>query len=140
MATEVSKAQIDRLGERLRKGNISDDDLRLLDSYRRSFSEVYEFVAGAIREESDVVNPAIKYGGGNEETQILLTETSSLVAGEESLETALGTVAQLSSIDKQKIVNFQDELNAHKQDIFNHLRNIIEELEELKGASDDISD
>ncbi|HEX8493984.1 MAG TPA: hypothetical protein VF658_14150 [Pyrinomonadaceae bacterium] len=51
MATEVSKAQVDRLGERLRKGNISDDDLRLLDSYRRSFSEVYEFVAGAIRKE-----------------------------------------------------------------------------------------
>jgi putative GTP pyrophosphokinase len=51
MATEASKNQVDRLGKRLRKGNISDDDLRLLDSYRRSFSEVYEFVAGAIRKE-----------------------------------------------------------------------------------------
>lgn len=51
MATELSKNQVDRLGERLRKDNISDDDLRLLDSYRRSFSEVYEFVAGAIRKE-----------------------------------------------------------------------------------------
>lgn len=51
MATEVSKAQIDRLGERLKRDSISDDDLRLLDTYRRSFSEVYEFVAGAIRKE-----------------------------------------------------------------------------------------
>ncbi|MBD0327118.1 MAG: hypothetical protein ICV68_11840, partial [Pyrinomonadaceae bacterium] len=51
MATELSKNQVDRLGERLKKGKISDDDLRLLDSYRRSFSEAYEFVAGAIRKE-----------------------------------------------------------------------------------------
>lgn len=46
---KASKTQIDRLGERLKKGNISDDDLRLLDVYRRSFSEAYEFVVGAIK-------------------------------------------------------------------------------------------
>ncbi len=46
----MTKTQIDRLGDRLKKGNISDDDLRLLDSYRRSFSEAYEFVVGSVRE------------------------------------------------------------------------------------------
>jgi putative GTP pyrophosphokinase len=51
MVSEISRTQIDRLGDRLRKGNISDDDLRLLDLYRRSFSEAYEIVVGKIREE-----------------------------------------------------------------------------------------
>jgi putative GTP pyrophosphokinase len=51
MTTEMSKTQIDRLGDRLKKGNITEDDLRLLDQYRRSFTEAYEFVVGAIRKE-----------------------------------------------------------------------------------------
>ena len=45
----VSRTQIDRLGDRLREGDISDDDLRMLHEYRRSFSESYEFVVSAIR-------------------------------------------------------------------------------------------
>lgn len=51
MAKEISKTQIDRLGDRLKEGNITEDDLRLLDQYRRSFTEAYEFVVGAIRRE-----------------------------------------------------------------------------------------
>jgi ppGpp synthetase/RelA/SpoT-type nucleotidyltranferase len=47
--SELSKNQVDQLGYRLRKGDISDDDLRLLDSYRRSFAEAYEAVVGQIR-------------------------------------------------------------------------------------------
>jgi hypothetical protein len=42
---EVTKTQIDRLGDRLRKGNVAKADLRLLDLYRRSFAEAYEAVA-----------------------------------------------------------------------------------------------
>lgn len=49
--SELSKNQIDRLGDRLRKGEISEDDHRLLDSYRRSFSDSYEDVVGRIRDE-----------------------------------------------------------------------------------------
>jgi hypothetical protein len=49
MEREISKTQVDRLGDQLRKGNITDSDLRLLDEYRRSFSEAYAAVAGAIR-------------------------------------------------------------------------------------------
>jgi len=47
----ASKTQIDKLGERLRKGDISEADLRMLDEYRRSFSQSYEFVIGGIRNE-----------------------------------------------------------------------------------------
>lgn len=49
MATQLSKNQVDRLGDRLRKGHITEADLRLLDHYRRSFSEAYEGVVEAIR-------------------------------------------------------------------------------------------
>ncbi len=51
MSMSLSKTQIDKLGERLKKGDITEDNLRLLDAYRRSFSEAYEFVVGAIRNE-----------------------------------------------------------------------------------------
>src|SRR6266849_8795262 len=51
MANNISKTQIDKLGDRLRKGDTSEADLRLLDEYRRSFGEVYELVVGAIRSE-----------------------------------------------------------------------------------------
>jgi hypothetical protein len=48
---EISKTQIDRLGDRLRTGEITEADLRLLDEYRRSFREAYDFVVIAIRDE-----------------------------------------------------------------------------------------
>jgi len=48
MAT-LSKTQIDRLGNRLKKGSPSDDDLRLLDKYRRSFGPAYDFIIRTIR-------------------------------------------------------------------------------------------
>jgi ppGpp synthetase/RelA/SpoT-type nucleotidyltranferase len=48
--SELSKNQIDRLGDRLREGDISEDDLRLLDSYRRSFGDGYEGVVSQIRD------------------------------------------------------------------------------------------
>jgi ppGpp synthetase/RelA/SpoT-type nucleotidyltranferase len=51
MVTEISKTQIDRLGDRLRKGNTTDDDLRLLDEYRRSFTDVYDTVVERIRQD-----------------------------------------------------------------------------------------
>jgi len=51
VASDISKTQIDRLGDRLKKGNITEADLRLLDQYRLSFGEAYEFVVRAIRTE-----------------------------------------------------------------------------------------
>jgi ppGpp synthetase/RelA/SpoT-type nucleotidyltranferase len=46
----LSNTTIDRLGNRLRKGNLTDDDLRLLDEYRRSFAGAYDEVIGVIRD------------------------------------------------------------------------------------------
>jgi ppGpp synthetase/RelA/SpoT-type nucleotidyltranferase len=54
VASEVSKTQIDRLGERLKKGHTSAADLRLLDQYRRSFTEPDGVVIGTIREKLEL--------------------------------------------------------------------------------------
>src|SRR5215213_1158336 len=54
MEAKISKTQIDRLGERLRKGSITDFDLRLLDEYRRSFTTAYAIVAAGIRRQLDL--------------------------------------------------------------------------------------
>lgn len=51
MLREMSKTQIDRLGDRLRKGNVSDDDLRMLDEYRDSFDPAYEMTIKLLRDE-----------------------------------------------------------------------------------------
>ena len=52
---EISKTQIDRLGDRLRSRDISDDDLRLLDDYRRSFTGAYRTVVGQIGDQLGLV-------------------------------------------------------------------------------------
>lgn len=46
----LSKTQLDRLGDRLRKGSPTDTDLRQLDEYRRSFGSASEQVVAKIRE------------------------------------------------------------------------------------------
>ncbi len=46
----LSKTQVDRLGERLRKGPPREADLRLLDQYRRSFGAEYKAVITTIRD------------------------------------------------------------------------------------------
>jgi putative GTP pyrophosphokinase len=47
----MTKTQIDLLGDRLKKGPVIDADLRLLDQYRRSFSNAYETVVDGIRKQ-----------------------------------------------------------------------------------------
>jgi putative GTP pyrophosphokinase len=54
MSKEISKTQIDRLGDRIKRGHITEDDLRLLDRYRRSFTPAYEVVVGDIRNKLDL--------------------------------------------------------------------------------------
>ncbi len=49
MVQEISKSQIDRLGERLKLGK-SDEDLHLLEKYRQSFRTAHDFVYREIRE------------------------------------------------------------------------------------------
>ncbi|MDE2485018.1 MAG: RelA/SpoT domain-containing protein [candidate division NC10 bacterium] len=49
--TNLSHTQIDRLGDRLREGSLTESDLRILDEYRRSFEEAYETVVRTLRDE-----------------------------------------------------------------------------------------
>ncbi len=48
---KLSKSQIDRLGDRLRKNSPSELDLKNLNDYRRSFSQAYEIVIQTLREQ-----------------------------------------------------------------------------------------
>jgi ppGpp synthetase/RelA/SpoT-type nucleotidyltranferase len=236
MATELTRTQVDRLGDRLRKGHITEADLRLLDQYRRSFSEAYEGVVEAVRDElgleptgrpaksttsiadklrresirltqiqdiagcrlivpdianqesvvqsltslfehttvsdrrqkpshgyravhviinsqgklieiqvrtalqhlwaelsekwSDVVDPAIKYGGGDEFFQTALTGAAEMVAKEEALESQVAN----------RPTDFQEHLSSLRENIVTFLRDTIERAEEFKGEGDDISD
>lgn len=52
--TRPSKTQIDRLGDRLRKGPLAEADLKALDDYRRSFGKAYDSVVRAIRERTQL--------------------------------------------------------------------------------------
>lgn len=49
MSAKLSNTQVDKLGERLKKGAHSEDDLRMLDEYRRTFGEAYEIVVRTVR-------------------------------------------------------------------------------------------
>jgi putative GTP pyrophosphokinase len=52
--SRFSKTQIDKLGERLREGELTEEDLRMLDEYRRSFEPAYQHVVTSIRDKLQV--------------------------------------------------------------------------------------
>jgi ppGpp synthetase/RelA/SpoT-type nucleotidyltranferase len=252
MAQEISKTQIDRLGDRLKKGNITEADLRLLDLYRRSFTPAYEIVVGHIRKDlsleptgrpaksttsiseklrresirltqiqdiagcrltvidiaeqdtvvqslnnlfdktivvdrrqqpshgyraihviascldkmieiqvrtslqhlwaelseklSDIVDPAIKYGAGDEAVRTLLAQTSTMVISIESSEPQLADVkVLLSSQDKvtddmqQRVDRLEEEQRSIRRQAFEILRDTIKKVEELAGEHNDLS-
>ena len=49
-----SKAQLDKLGDRLRAGSRDEADLRALDEYRRSFRPAYDSVITSLRTDLDI--------------------------------------------------------------------------------------
>src|SRR5258706_5326719 len=253
MIKEISKTQIDRLGDRLRKDDISDDDLRLLDLYRRDFFEAYEIVIGNIREKlsleptgrpaksttsisdkllresirlsqiqdiagcrlivedvavqdttvellkilfenvtvvdrrehpshgyravhvivnclgktieiqirtqlqqlwaelsekfSDVIDPAIKYGGGDKKIQGLLINASELVNKQEFHEDSFTNMKQMSSNAslpeerKQAIAKMQEKVDKIRDEVYTKLRHLTDDVvPKFKELIDDISD
>jgi putative GTP pyrophosphokinase len=50
MLRAQTKTQVDRLGDRLKQENKSEEDLRALDRYRRSFGAAYESVITLVRD------------------------------------------------------------------------------------------
>jgi ppGpp synthetase/RelA/SpoT-type nucleotidyltranferase len=96
---------------------------------------------------SDIVNPAIKYGAGNENVREMLTETSDLVIHIELIEVRLANAkTQLSledkstDTDKQKIAKIEERVKPLRQGVFENLRKSIEYVEECLGENDDLSD
>jgi GTP pyrophosphokinase len=47
----LTKTQVDRLGDRLRKGEVNDADIQSLDAYRRTFADAHDAVIRVIREQ-----------------------------------------------------------------------------------------
>jgi ppGpp synthetase/RelA/SpoT-type nucleotidyltranferase len=45
----ISNTRIDRLGDRIRSGKIADEDLQLLNDYRRSFAPAYRMVVETLK-------------------------------------------------------------------------------------------
>jgi putative GTP pyrophosphokinase len=105
---------------------------------------------------SDVVDSAIKYGGGDENVQAILTDASFMVVSEESLETKsadllreISTQGDVTDETKQQIVDLQAQLNSLRQQVFENLRDYIAVVEKrghvilaekLKGENYDLSD
>ena len=50
MKGQLTKSQVDRLGDRLRNDLHNERDLKLLDGFRRSFHAAYEITVNAIRD------------------------------------------------------------------------------------------
>jgi len=50
MKSQFTKSQIDRLGYRLRDEQLTEDDIKILDEYRRSFGPAYNTVIETVRE------------------------------------------------------------------------------------------
>ena len=253
MAGAMSRTQIDCLGDRLRQGNITEADLRLLDEYRRTFTPAYEVIIGRIRKElrleptgrpaksttslsdklrresvrltqiqdiagcrlivadiaeqdrvvqslvslfeqtttvdrrqqpshgyravhvivrregklieiqvrtalqhlwaelsekfSDVADPAIKYGGGDEGIQKALKAAYLDIARVESLETELADVQmrlssqnKLTDDNKERIASAQEALSSLKQKMLDDYSNIVKGLGEIKGETDGLPD
>ena len=51
MTLSLTKAQVDRLGERLKKGNPSDEDVQTLDAYRRTFADAHQHVMSVLHDD-----------------------------------------------------------------------------------------
>ena len=95
---------------------------------------------------SDIVSPAIKYGGGDEQVQTLLGRLSNLVANHERLEVNLANAAErltfqdtLTEDKKLELQKAQEDFGMLRQEVYECLRSTIQDIEQLKGDSDDIS-
>jgi ppGpp synthetase/RelA/SpoT-type nucleotidyltranferase len=96
---------------------------------------------------SDIVNPAIKYGAGDKRVRTILTETSDMVIGMETLETKLANgktqlslEGQITDAEKQTIVELEEENHSLRRQALKILRDRIEHVEELVGENHDLSD
>lgn len=96
---------------------------------------------------SDVLDPSIKYGGGEENIRAALTGMSLVIAKYESLEIELAHQQmkltlenEFTNEDKIFIANAQEDLNAARQSALEGHGRVIKMLEKIKGEKDALSD
>lgn len=82
--TELSKSQLNKIGDRLRKGTATDDDIRRLDEYRISFMPAFQQVL------KDLRAMGLEPGGRPQKT------TPSIVAKLEREKTRLSTMQDIA--------------------------------------------
>ncbi|MBV9211745.1 MAG: hypothetical protein JOZ52_13985 [Acidobacteria bacterium] len=92
-----------------------------------------------LSEKYSEIDPAIKYGGGDEVIRKDLTDASFSVAEQESIE--------ITFADKQILVKYKDDtmsiqdlLASMRQELFKQLRESIDRIEKIKGERDAFSD
>ena len=81
------------------------------------------------RKFSDVLDPTIKYGGGQVKIQNILSDYSDLVANHEALETSYTIFP----------IRFGEDLVKRREIIHEGLRGVIENVTKIIGAINDIS-
>jgi ppGpp synthetase/RelA/SpoT-type nucleotidyltranferase len=83
---------------------------------------------------SDVVDPAIKYGGGEEQFRDLLARTSNLVASVESHEKWLVDTLASRPQDQlpKEIAALREPLNSQKQELSDLLADMIAQMEAMR--------
>ena len=88
---------------------------------------------------SDVVDRSAKYGGGNKSVRMILTDTSIMGIGVESLETDLAEMlARFSSEDSltkeeiERMISIERGLSSVRHRMYNYLRDTINLVEKLK--------
>lgn len=106
----LSKTQIDKLGDRLKAGQATEEDLRIL-------SEKL----------SDVVDSAIKYGGGQSDIGDLLISRSNRIAKIEAIE------LELELVDPDDRDDLKQQLDQLKTDEEEDLSAMIVALASLKS-------
>lgn len=118
-SSELSKTQIDRLGDRLRKGNIQQDDLRLLDIYRRSFTI------------SDVIDPRVKYGGVEIQS---LSGTAEMIANAEANERFFINASSMSVHvhDESRAENIKRKLREYQVLVIREKQIIVESIVQVR--------
>ena len=79
---------------------------------------------------SDVLDPTIKYGGGQLEIKNILWDYSNAVANQEILENSYANSA----------IRFGEDIVKRREIIREGLRGVIEDVTKLIGARNDISD
>jgi hypothetical protein len=90
-----------------------------------------------------VIDPAVKYGGGDETIQTTLLRMSNVIAEDEVIERALLVSLSrenLSSDDRHLLVNLREEYHSSKEKFLRSVQGVIDRLLRFKEDTHDLPD